>query len=71
MDRKFPVQDHSAGMYGGAYMKPVDIILIAVIAVVLTGAVILAVRRKKTGSCCGNCAECMKKKGAGCSGEPQ
>ena len=34
-------------MYGGAYMKPVDIILIAVIAVVLTGAVILAVRRKR------------------------
>ena len=50
-------------------MNPVDIILIAVIAVVLTGAVILAVRRKKTSPCCGNCAECMKRKSAGgCGG---
>ena len=46
-------------------MRPVDIILIAVIAAVLTGAVILAIRRKKTSPCCGNCAECMKKGGCG------
>lgn len=46
-------------------MRPVDIILIAVIACVLAGAVILAVRRRKTGTCCGNCAECMKKGGCG------
>ena len=51
-------------------MRPVDYILIAVIAAVLVAAVILAVRRKKTSSCCsGNCAECIKKHGVGgCSG---
>lgn len=46
-------------------MRPVDFILIAVIAAVIVFAVILAVRRKKTSPCCGNCAECMKRKG-GC-----
>ena len=46
-------------------MRPVDYILLAVIAAVLVGAVVLAVRRKKTSSCCGNCAECMKKHGVG------
>ena len=51
-------------------MRPVDYILIAVIAAVLIVAVILAVRRKKTSPCCnGNCAECIKKHGAGgCGG---
>ena len=43
-------------------MRPVDFILIAVIAGILVGAVIVAVRRKKNGSsCCGDCAKC-----AGC-----
>ena len=43
-------------------MRPVDFILIAVLAAVLAGAVILAVRRKKNGSsCCGDCTKC-----AGC-----
>ncbi len=43
-------------------MKPVDFILIAVIAGILAGAVIVAVRRKKKGSsCCGDCCKC-----AGC-----
>lgn len=43
-------------------MKPVDFILIAVIAGILAGAVIVAVRRKKNGSsCCGDCCKC-----AGC-----
>ena len=46
-------------------MRPVDIILIAVIAIVLVAAAVLAVRRRKTSPCCGNCAECMKKHGAG------
>lgn len=46
-------------------MRPIDIILIAVIAAVLVGAVVLVVRRKKTSPCCGNCAECMKKQGVG------
>ena len=46
-------------------MRPVDFILIAVIAAALAGAVLLAVRRKKTSPCCGNCAECMKKHGVG------
>lgn len=46
-------------------MRPVDYILLAVIAAVLVGAVVLAVRRKKTSPCCGNCAECMKKHGVG------
>lgn len=50
-------------------MRPVDYILIAVIAAVLVFAAVLAVRRKKTGTCCGNCAECMKRKGAGGCGE--
>ncbi len=50
-------------------MRPVDIILTAVIAAVLVLAVILAVRRKKTSPCCGNCAECMKRKGAGGCGD--
>lgn len=46
-------------------MRPVDIILIAVIAAVLAGAVIIAVCRKKKGhSCCGDCAKCSKR----CSG---
>jgi hypothetical protein len=52
-------------------MRPVDFILIAVIAAVLTGAVILAVRPKKTSPCCGNCAECMKKNGMGGCGMAQ
>ncbi|MBR5968016.1 MAG: FeoB-associated Cys-rich membrane protein [Lachnospiraceae bacterium] len=52
-------------------MRPIDIILIAVIAAVLVFAVVLAVRRKKTSPCCGNCAECMKKQGAdGCGNTP-
>ena len=43
-------------------MRPVDFILIAVLAAVLAGAVILAVRRKKNGSsCCGDCAKCKGK----------
>ena len=46
-------------------MRPVDIILTAVIAAVLVAAFILAFRRKKTSSCCGNCAECAKRRG-GC-----
>ena len=47
-------------------MRPVDIVLIAVIAVVLVIAVIIAVKRKKTSPCCsGNCAECIRKYGAG------
>ena len=46
-------------------MRPVDYILLAVIAAVLVGEVVLAVRRKKTSPCCGNCAECMKKHGVG------
>ena len=50
-------------------MRPVDLILIAVIAAALAGAVLLAVKRKKTSPCCGNCAECMKKHGA-CGGSP-
>ena len=51
-------------------MRPVDYILIAVIAAVLVAAVILAVRRKKTSPCCsGNCAECIKKHGAGGCGK--
>lgn len=45
-------------------MRPVDIVLIIVLAAVLAGAVVLAVRRKKTRPCCGNCAECMKKRNA-------
>lgn len=51
-------------------MRPVDYILIAVIAAVLVGAVVLSVRRKKTSSCCGDCAECIKKHDVGsCSSE--
>ena len=46
-------------------MRPIDFILIAVIAGALVGAVILAIKRKKTSPCCGNCAECMKKHGVG------
>lgn len=49
-------------------MRPVDIVLIVVIAAVLAGAVILAFRRKKTSPCCGNCAECIKKRGYGSCG---
>ena len=46
-------------------MGPADIILTVVIVLVLGLAVFLAVRRKKTSSCCGNCAECAKRLG-GC-----
>lgn len=42
--------------------RPVDIVLIAVIAAVIAGAIILAVRRKKKGSsCCGDCAKCRSR----------
>ena len=42
--------------------RPVDIILVAGIAIVIAGAVILAVRRKKKGSsCCGDCAKCRSR----------
>ena len=44
-------------------MNPVDIILILAIAGIIVLAVFLAIRRRKTSSCCsGNCAECMKEK---------
>lgn len=43
-------------------MKPVDLIIIAVLALIMTGAVILAVRRKKNGSsCCGDCSKCKSR----------
>ena len=43
-------------------MRPVDFILIAVLAAVLAGAVILAISRKKNGSsCCAKCAGCKRK----------
>ena len=42
--------------------RPVDIVLIAVIAADIAGAVILTVRRKKKGSsCCGDCAKCRSR----------
>jgi len=60
--RKPAVQDLNAGGNGRFGMRPVDFILIAVLAAVLAGAVILAISRKKNGSsCCGDCAKC-----AGC-----
>lgn len=40
-------------------MRPVDIVLILVLAAVIAGAIVLAVFRKKNGSsCCGDCAKC-------------
>lgn len=40
-------------------MSPADIILIAVLAVIITVAVIITIRRKTRGSaCCGDCARC-------------
>ena len=43
-------------------MRPVDIILIAIIGIVLAAAVVIAVRRKKNGSsCCGDCAKCKNR----------
>ncbi|MBR6924501.1 MAG: FeoB-associated Cys-rich membrane protein [Oscillospiraceae bacterium] len=43
-------------------MRPVDIVLIAIIAAVIAGAVLLAVKRKKSGSsCCGNCEKCRSR----------
>ena len=42
--------------------RPVDYVLIAVIAAAVIGAIILAVRRKKNGSsCCGDCAKCKSR----------
>ena len=42
--------------------RPVDYVLIAVIAAAVVGAVVLAVRRKKKGSsCCGDCAKCRSR----------
>ena len=42
--------------------RPVDFVLIAVIAAAVIGAIILAVRRKKNGSsCCGDCAKCKSR----------
>ena len=43
-------------------MRPIDIILIAVIASVIALAVFLTIRRKKKGSsCCGNCEKCRSR----------
>ncbi len=43
-------------------MNPADLILIAVLAVILTVAVIITIRRKTRGSsCCGDCAKCKGK----------
>jgi len=43
-------------------MNPADIILIAILAVILTVAVIITIRRKTRGSsCCGDCAKCKGK----------
>ena len=41
-------------------MKPVDILVIAAVAALLILAVYLNKRRKRTGSCCGNCSDCAK-----------
>ena len=43
-------------------MNPADIILIAILAVILSVAVIITIRRKTRGSsCCGDCAKCKGK----------
>lgn len=43
-------------------MNPADLILIAILAVILTVAVIITIRRKTRGSsCCGDCAKCKGK----------
>ncbi len=73
MDRLLPVQDHRVTVHGRFGMRnvliaaeivfrPVDFVLIAVIAAAVIGAIILAVRRKKNGSsCCGDCAKCKSR----------
>ena len=73
MDRLLPVQDHHVAVHGRDGMssvlnvaaivfRPVDYVLIAVIAAVVVGAVVLAARRKKNGSsCCGDCAKCRNR----------
>ena len=52
----------SAFLMADIVFRPVDFVLIAVIAAVVVGAVVLAVRRKKNGSsCCGDCAKCRNR----------
>ena len=68
MDSK-PVVQADIAPHRRRSVNPVDIILIVLIALLLAGAVILAVRRKKTSPCCGNCEECMlKNKNGKCCG---
>ncbi len=57
-------------------MNPVDIIAIAVIALIIGGAVAYIIRAKKSGKGCigcpysGSCSKCNRTKG-GCSGAPR
>ena len=39
-------------------MSAIDIVLIAVITIVIAGAVALTVKRKRHGGCCGDCSGC-------------
>ena len=39
-------------------MNVYDVIIVAVVAVILIGAVVLAVRRKKRGGCSCGCSDC-------------
>ena len=56
-------------------MNAVDVVLVILIAVALTGAVISCIRQRKKGRCCGCCdcgccAHCQKKEqGGGRKGE--
>ncbi|MCR5211701.1 MAG: FeoB-associated Cys-rich membrane protein [Lachnospiraceae bacterium] len=53
-------------------MKPIDIILVIIIALVLAFAVISIIRRRKRGGACCNCpgaSTCGRAKASGCDGE--
>ena len=53
-------------------MKPIDIILVIIIALVLAFAVISIIRRRKKGGACCNCpgaSTCGRAKARGCNGE--
>lgn len=48
-------------------MKPIDFVLTGVIVLILAGAVMLMIRRKKTGCCSGSCSGCSGSGSGVCS----
>ena len=62
------MKDDGSDCPGGEIVKPVDILVIGLVAGLLVLAFWLNRRRKTKSSCCGDCAKCRKGRGDGQKG---